>query len=209
MAELRPEKTIAAFFGNNLNAPLLPEYAFKNAQQNFRFILEVSGLNVAFIQDVKRPAVTIEHQDYEYLGYEIKFPKKIRWEPIGFTVIESHDPRILGSVLGNMMQKFTSNSYRYPNLVFEGKYSNLSKRNLTRDFGNIVIKTLDPDGRIVDTWRIYNPMISKITPTQLSYVNETLSTIQVDLVYDWAEYGIGGDIRPGLIAAGVVSGITT
>ncbi len=206
---LRPEKTVAAFFGNNLNAPLLPEYAFNSAQQNFRFILEVSGMNVAFIQDVKRPSVSIDYQGYEYLGYEIKFPKKIKWDPISFTVIESHDPRILGSVLGNLMQKFTSNSYRYPNLVFEGKYSNLSKRNLTTDFGNIVIKTLDPDGRIVDTWRIYNPMISKISPSMLKYADDNISTVQVDLVYDWAEYAIGSDIRPGLIAAGVVSSITT
>lgn len=201
----RPEKTVASFFVNSINAPLLPEYAFNSAQQSHRFVLEVSGLDIAFIQDVKRPSVSVEYQTYDYLGYELKFPKKIRWEAISFNVIESYDPRILGTVLGNMMQKFTSNSYRYPNLVFEEKFSNLSKRNIMSDFGNIVIKTLDPDGKIVDTWRIYNPMISKITPSQLTYATDNLTNIGIELQYDWAEYGIGGDIRPGLISAGVAN----
>ena len=83
----RAEKTVASFFGNNLNAPLSPWQAFNTAQQSFRFILEVSGLNVAFIQDVKRPSFTVDYQEYDYLGYITKFPKKLKWDPISFSII--------------------------------------------------------------------------------------------------------------------------
>ena len=200
---VRPQKAVAAFFGNSINAPLLPEYVFNNAQQSFRFILEVSGLNIAYIQDVKRPSVSIDYQSYDYLGYEVKFPKKIKWEPISFSVVESHDPRILGSVLGNLLQKFQRDSYTYPTNVIPENFKNLSKNNLMKDFGTMIIKTLDPDGNVVDQWRIYNPMISKITPSALKYSEDGLTNISIEVVYDWAEYSIGNDIRPGKLVSAI------
>lgn len=200
----RAEKTVASFFGNNINAPLSPWQAFNNAQQSFRFILEVSGLNVAFIQDVKRPAFTIEYQDYDYLGYITRFPKKLKWEPVSFSIIETHDPQVLGSVLGNLLQKVQTTAYTYPSNAIESNFKNLSKKNLTLGFGTMIIKTLDPEGRVVDSWRLYNPMISKLTPTQLKYSDDGLTSIGVDVTYDWAEYSIGGDIRPGKIASAIL-----
>jgi hypothetical protein len=200
MADIKLEKVVSSLFGDYLDAPLVPEYAFKSAQQSFRFILEVSGLNVAFITDVKRPAVSIEYQEYDYLGYATKFPKKLKWESISFTVIETFDPRALGTVLGNLLHKVQTTAYTYPTNIIPDGFNNLSKKNLINDFGNINIRTIDPDGSVVDTWRIYNPMITKITPSQLKYSSDELTNISVDLVYDWAEYYLSNDIRPGKIA---------
>lgn len=200
MAEVKPEKVVSSLFGAYLDAPLVPEYAFKSAQQSFRFILEVQGLNVAFVKEVKRPSFSIEYQEFDHLGYMTKFPKKIKWDSISFTVIDTFDYRALGTVLGNMLHKAQTTSYRTPTNIIPSEFNNLSKKNLINDFGNINIRTLDPDGNIVDTWRIYNPMISKITPSQLSYGTDDLVNISVELVYDWAEYYLGSDIRPGKIA---------
>lgn len=200
MAEVKPEKVVSSLFGAYLDATLIPEYAFKSAQQSFRFILEVQGLNVAFVKEVKRPSFTIEYQEFDHLGYITKFPKKLKWENISFTVIETHDYRALGTVLGNMIHKTQTTAYRYPTNIISSKFFNLSKKNLINDFGNINIKTIDPDGNVVDTWRIYNPMVSKITPTQLSYTSDDLTNITVELAYDWAEYYLSSDIRPGKLA---------
>ena len=197
---VKPEKVIGSLFQSFFDAPLLPDYAFVSAQQSFRFVLEVSGLNVAFIKDVKRPAVSIEYQEYDHLGYITRFPKKMKWEPISFTVIETYDYRALGTVLGNMLHKVQSFSYRYPTNIIPNEFFNLSKKNLINDFGNINIRTLDPEGTVVDTWRIYNPMVSKITPSQLSYAQDDLTNISVELTYDWAEYYMSDDIRPGTLA---------
>lgn len=204
MADIKASKVIASLFGNNLNAPLIPEYAFKSAQQSFRFILEVSGLNIAFITDVTRPAVSVDHKEYDYLGYSVKFPNKLKWEPISFTVIESFDERILGSVLGNLLQKTQSTAYTYPTNIVSTNFKNLSKKNLINDFGNINIRTLDPEGSVVDTWRIYNPMIKKISPSQLQYASDALTNIKIDLEYDWAEYYISSDIRPQKIVSSLL-----
>lgn len=200
MAEIKPEKVVSSLFGAYLDAPLVPEYAFKSAQQSHRFILEVQGLNVAFVKEVKRPSFSIEYQEFDHLGYITKFPKKIKWDNISFTVIETYDYRALGTVLGNMIHKAQTTAYRYPTNIISSQFFNLSKKNLINDFGNINIKTIDPDGNVVDTWRIYNPMVSKITPSQLSYASDDLTNTQVELTYDWAEYYLSSDIRPGKLA---------
>ena len=200
MAEIKPEKVISSTFGDYLDAALVPDYAFKSAQQSFRFILEVSGVNIAFVKQVKRPSFTIEYQDYDMLGYVTRFPKKVKWDPISFVVIDTYDSRALGTVLGNMLHKFQTTSYRAPTNIISKTFYNLSKQSLMSDFGNMYIRTLDPDGNIVDTWRIYNPMVSKITPSELNYSQEELTSITVELTYDWAEYYLGSDIRPGKIA---------
>ena len=198
-------KTTAGLLQGYVDAVLIPEYAFKHAQQSFRFILEVSGLNVAFIKDVKRPSFSIEYASNNYLGYELKYPKKVKWTAISFTVIETWNPNALGTVLGNMMNKISTTAYTYPTNIIPESYYNLSKKNLINDFGSINIKTLDPDGNIVDTWRIYNPMISKMTPSQLQYAQDELTNINVELEYDWAEYYLGSDIRAGKIAQGTIN----
>ena len=200
MAEIKPEKVVSSLFGAYLDAPLIPEYAFKSAQQSHRFILEVQGLNVAFVKEVKRPSFSIEYQEFDHLGYITKFPKKIKWDNISFTVIETYDYRALCTFLVNMIHKAQTTSYRYPTNIISSQFFNLSKKNLINDFGNINIKTIDPDGNVVDTWRIYNPMVSKITPSQLSYASDDLTNTQVELTYDWAEYYLSSDIRPGKLA---------
>lgn len=198
------EKIASSFFGNYFDAPLLPKYAFESAQQSFRFILEVSGMNIAFIKDVKRPSFQIDYAEYDYLGYVTKFPKKLKWAPISFTVIETWDPSALGTVLNNMINKVAATSYSYPTNVIPSGFNNLSKKNLINDFGNMNIKTLDPDGEIIDTWRIYNPMLKHITPSQLQYSSDDLTNIQIELEYDWAEYYLSNDIRPGKIVSSIL-----
>lgn len=187
------EKTLASFIGNSLNTPLRPEYAFKKAQQSFRFILQVSALDVAFIQDVKRPALSIDYKEYDYLGYQTKFPHKLKWEAVTFNVIESYDERMLGTVLSNLLQKFKTSAYEYPNSLNQTNFKNLSKKNLTDNFGSIIIRTINPDGEEIDSWKLWNPMISKITPSALKYSEDTLTNIGVEVVYDWAEYNVGSN----------------
>jgi hypothetical protein len=193
------EKTVASYVGNFFNTPLRPEYAFKSAQQSFRFVLQVSGIDIAFVKDVKRPSVSIEYKDYDYLGYQTKFPSKIKWESVSFNVIESYDERMLGTVLSNLLQKFQTSAYSYPTDLSSTNFKNLSKKNLTENFGSMVIRTIDPDGAELDSWKLWNPMISKITPSQLQYSDDNLTSIGVEVVYDWAEYNVGSNRVSGIL----------
>lgn len=74
----------------------------------------------------------------------------------------------------------------------EGSILDLSKQKLTAALGIVEINTLDEEGKIFESWRLRGAYISGITPTDLAYENEKLSTVKVELTYDWADYGFRG-----------------
>jgi hypothetical protein len=50
----------------------------------------------------------------------------------------------------------------------------------------IEIKELNDSGLNIETWELYNPFISKVSFGDLSYENENLVEITVEIQYDWA-----------------------
>jgi hypothetical protein len=80
----------------------------------------------------------------------------------------------------------------YERRADEGSVLELSKQKLSAQLGNVQISTLDTNGNIYDAWRLNGAFITAITPTDLSYESEKISTIKVSLSYDWASYGFRG-----------------
>lgn len=93
--------------------------------------------------------------------------------------------------------KFLLNNSGYLN---EGNYNNFLqninnytfKDNLKKILiGNgdnyITIKELDIFGYPLETWKIYNPLVTGVTFSKLDYSNDNPSTVEVDIVYDYAE----------------------
>jgi len=74
----------------------------------------------------------------------------------------------------------------------EGTVLDLSKQKLTAALGIVEIITLDTDGSVYDAWRLGGAFISGLSPTDLSYMDEKISTVKVELSYDWANYGFKG-----------------
>ena len=176
-------------------APLFQRDLFIDAQEQHRFFLRIDGIKVAYIVNVGRPSYNIETKTYKMLNNSIEFPKHIKWEPISFSVREIFTPEAFGSVLGNLMNKLTDLGYSYPNYITPDDYRNLSKENLTLGSGQVTIESLDHDGFIHEAWRLHNPMITSLAPSQLSYDGEELTSIEVKVTYDWAEYGYKGLFR--------------
>ena len=80
----------------------------------------------------------------------------------------------------------------YARTAGEGTVLDLSKQKLTAALGTIQINTLDTDGNIFDSWRLNGGFISAITPVDLTYESEKLSTVKVEVTYDYASYGFRG-----------------
>jgi len=74
----------------------------------------------------------------------------------------------------------------------EGTVLEISKQKLGAILGIVKIENLDEDGNIYDSWKLNGAFITSVTPTNLTYENETVSTIKVELSYDWADYGFRG-----------------
>ena len=51
---------------------------------------------------------------------------------------------------------------------------------------------MDEEGKIFDSWRLNGGFISAVTPVDLTYESEKLSTVKVEVTYDYANYGFRG-----------------
>lgn len=203
----------------------------KQAQQSYRFILRVKGIDAALIQSVTTPKYKMTTSKYSMLDYTFNYPGKVEWQgPITFDIIQILDDNVLTSTLGYFVSKLYNSGYyaspmgigtgerdvvsilqgayeardkaaaflnNGPNIGYtrkagDGTVLDLSKQKLTAALGSIEIVTLDTDGSIYDAWRLSGAFISGISPTDLTYMDEKISTIKVELSYDWANYGFKG-----------------
>lgn len=84
----------------------------KQLQQTHRFILRLSGVDAALIQDVTVPSYTIETKEYEMLEYTFRYPEKVKWDgKIDFTIIEPLDEDVLTTTLGFFMSTLYNSSF--------------------------------------------------------------------------------------------------
>ena len=189
---------------------LSSENVFVGAQQAFRFFLLINDLPAAFITQVDRPSYTVQTQEHMLLDHVVRYPIRVKWEPISFTIREIFN-ETGGSVGGNILNKLLAQSYYYPDdvngadapqaltnvvnpalaardLVYGTK--NLSKENLVKALGNIKIVSLDPDGNIFESWEIFNGMITSVKFSQLQYSSDALTDIGITVEYDWAKLNL-------------------
>lgn len=202
----------------------------KQAQQSFRFVLRVRGVDTALVRSVTVPKYTIETSKYSMLEYDFSYPKKVKWDgKISFDVLQIIDENIFTTTLGYFMSLlYNSNYYAspmgigsgekdplLPNAVYglKGKVENLinfglnpgyqrnsdegtvleiSKQKLSGVLKTVQIDTLDDKGERYDCWKLNGAFITAVSPTDLTYENETISTVKIDLSYDWASYGFRG-----------------
>lgn len=201
----------------------------KQAQQSYRFVLNVHGIDVALIRSVTAPKYKVTTTKYSILEYEFSYPDKPKWEAVSFEVLQIIDKDVFTTTIGFFMSKLYDSAYYaspmgigtgrgdalIPNFVYgakdkvasfinygsnigyqkqsnEGTVLDFSKQKLTSALGNVIIRSLDEEGKEYDSWRLNGAFIIGITPTDFTYENEKVSTIKVDLSYDWADYGFRG-----------------
>tara|TARA_R110001583_G_scaffold15218_9_gene62857 strand:+ start:54 stop:713 length:660 start_codon:yes stop_codon:yes gene_type:complete len=186
---------------------LASDNIFVGAQQSFRFFLLINDIPSAYITQVDRPSYTVQTQEHMLLDHVVRYPVRVKWEPISLTIREIFNESG-GSVGGNILNKLLAQSYYYPDdvnsadapqsltnvvnpslaardLVFGTK--NLSKENMIRALGNVKIVSLDPDGNTFESWEIFNGMITSVDFSQLQYSDDSLTNITIRLEYDWAK----------------------
>ena len=48
------------------------------------------------------------------------------------------------------------------------------------------IHQLDSNGKVIEYWKLYNPIITKISWGDLDYADDGLVEYSIDVKYDWA-----------------------
>jgi hypothetical protein len=201
----------------------------KQAQQSYRFVLNVKGIDVALIRSVISPKYKVDITKYPMLEYEFAYPGKPKWDPVSFEILQIVDKDTFTTTIGFFLSKLYDSAYyaspmgigtgkrdvAIPNALYttkdtiasfvnygnnngyvrqstEGTVLDFSKQKLTSAIGTVIIKSLDEEGKEYDSWRLNGAFITSVTPTDFSYENEKVSTVKIDLSYDWADYGFRG-----------------
>jgi len=63
----------------------------------------------------------------------------------------------------------------------------LGKSNFIDQLGQVTIDTLNTAGETIETWRLNNVFVRSVTYNQMSYSDEGLIELGLQLRYDWAE----------------------
>lgn len=84
----------------------------KQAQQDYRFVLRINGIDVALIKNVTSPSYTTELSTYSMLEYQFKYPQAIKWNgKVDFDVLQIIDKDIFTTTIGFFMSKLYNADY--------------------------------------------------------------------------------------------------
>ena len=166
-------------------------------KRNFRWILRMGGGNSDVLQvaakTVQKPNYTLTSTTHKFLNHNFYFPNRVEWQPITvtFTDAASLGPgnTSVSDVLHDILKK---SGYRLPtasNDLRDCDFAVTKEKSIAALGGNIELKQIGADaGEVLETWTLSRAWISKITFGDLSYEDDGLVEISIDIVYDFANY---------------------
>ena len=155
------------------------------AQQSFRFYLNIDGIHAACISDVQRPSYRVETEEKRLLNWAFKFPTRVIWNPITFTVQEVFSKEIVSSIANLFMQKFKE-TYDLPDQINPSNPGDLSKSKLIESLGRMTIQMLNLEGEKCEEWELFQAFVTEVAPSGMDYKSEDLTNLKITVSYDWA-----------------------
>ena len=61
-------------------------------KRSFRWLLYVSGMPQFIVTKVKKPNFQVGNTPHQFLNYEFKYPGRVTWQPISFTIVDPVSP---------------------------------------------------------------------------------------------------------------------
>lgn len=170
-------------------------------KRNFRWILQVNGIDFYYIKEVSRPNYEVATAEHKYINHTFYFPGRVTYSPITFKLVDPANP----DAAETLRQMLFAGGYRLPTDQDVGSQS-ITKQGAVTALGDVQILMLggggtaqsDADtptsvaprrnkpGDVVEFWTLHNAFITKINFSGLTYENDDLSDIEVELRYDYA-----------------------
>jgi hypothetical protein len=176
-------------------------------KRKFRWIISFSsiGTDANFMcKAAKKPSVTQEVVNHDFLNHVFKYPSKVKWDDIEVTFIDSFQAN-MGSRFYNILR---GAGYQQPE-GFNQSLMGFTKAQMLQAVGQITLRQLDggsvqsslpdtisadPDptflgANIREEWTLTNAQIKDIKFGEgLSYSENGLVEVTVGLAYDFATY---------------------
>ena len=164
-------------------------------KRSFRWLLYISGMPQFIVTKVKKPSFRIGNSPHNFLNYEFKYPGRVSWQDINFTIVDPVDPDSTSSLYSIL----EASGYTIPSDYEENNARTVSKEGLVNSLGgHRRIDQLDADGDAenpLESWVLNNPQITSVDFGDLDYSNEGMVNIAVTIAYDWATLETSGRAR--------------
>jgi hypothetical protein len=176
----------------------------------FRFKVTIAGIEPFYVKKITKPKFTLQEAEHKFLNRSYYFPGHVTWDPVTVTFVDDANGSVM-SQLGNAIS-----TGQYGDFVGETALSGLGsdnktfrtvqKKSLTQATADgvlsipanqsdpnstsspIIIEQIDStDQAVVEEITLYNAWIKGITPSELSYDSEDLSSYDIEIRYDWAQ----------------------
>lgn len=177
----------------------------------FRFKVTIAGVEPFYVKKITKPKFTLQEAEHKFLNRSYFFPGHVTWDPVTVTFVDDTSGLVMsqlthvlsvsnygdikneGDQSGLGADKKTFRTVQKQAIVAATKDGLTgSKPAAKSDTGTgdgqiITIEQIDStDLIVVEKIELYNAWLKSITPTELSYDSEDLSSYDMEIRYDWA-----------------------
>jgi len=156
-------------------------------KRKYRFLVQFAGGGsdigqMWFAKTVKKPEISVNAQEHAYLNHKFYFPGTVEWALVTMTLVDPVSP----DAAQQMAQILDRSGYPGPKELNDPNPETISKFKSVASLGQVKITQIDSEGNSIEEWTLNNAFITKVAYGELSYGDDTLTEISLDIRYDWA-----------------------
>ena len=157
-------------------------------KRNYRFQIVFDNLVpnadpiVWFAKKVAKPKFTVTEAKHSFMDHHFYFPGRVEWDKVSMTLVDPASP----NATDNILDMIARSGYKIPASAAAIGNSSMSKGKANSALGNIIIQQIDADGAVIEQWTLRNPFITNVGLPELTYDNDDIGEIELELRYDYA-----------------------
>lgn len=163
----------------------MPFWSEQNTEplRNFRFKLNFPNQAETLIlaKKVSKPSFTVQETSHKWLNHTYYYPGRVEWNTVTCSFVDTTGDKFATKVMDIM--KESGYEFATSNTALE----TMSKSKAAGKLGQVQIITLDAEGNAAETWTLNNVFIKDVKFGELDYESDDLTTVDIELRYDWAE----------------------
>lgn len=144
-------------------------------------------------KSVSKPSFEVSSEEHKYLNHTFKYPGRLSWDAVSVTLVDPGGDEDTAKALAQIIK---DSGYHVPNS--DTDVTTITKKKALDALGTVTITqysgedAIGEQSQVLEQWTLHNAWISKVGFGDLSYDDEGLSEVELELQYDWATLEAGG-----------------
>ena len=135
-----------------------------------------------WVKSIDKPSYNFNTSEYQITNHKFKYPGVLTWNDISITIVDDNSDAI-----GNRAHALLSNlGYIYTSPSSPDSDNGAKKPEFAGSITDLVIEQLDGKGVTIEEWTLEGVFVKAVAFGQLSYSDDELVEIKIDISYDYA-----------------------